>query len=78
MTPIPYKIVTIASGFAGYSLPMFIRLSSWRAACASNAGVSAQRYGPQARAIIEERLGLWVTLGAGVLLVGIVGAVYLF
>jgi membrane protein YqaA with SNARE-associated domain len=27
LTPIPYKIVTITSGFAGYNLPLFIALS---------------------------------------------------
>ncbi len=36
MTPIPYKIVTIASGFAGYSFADVHRCChSWRAACAS-------------------------------------------
>ena len=36
------------------------------------------RYGPQARAIIEERLGLWVTLAGLILVGGVVAAVYLF
>jgi membrane protein YqaA with SNARE-associated domain len=27
VTPIPYKIVTIASGFAGYNFPLFVALS---------------------------------------------------
>jgi hypothetical protein len=36
------------------------------------------RYGPQARAIIEERLTFWVTLSAAILVLGIVGAIYLF
>ena len=36
------------------------------------------RYGPQARVIIEERLGFWVTVSFLVLVVGIVAAVYLF
>ena len=31
-----------------------------------------------ARAIIEERLGFWVTLGAILMVVGIVAAIYLF
>ena len=31
------------------------------------------RYGPQARVIIEERLGFWVTIGAVVLVGGIIG-----
>jgi hypothetical protein len=35
------------------------------------------RYGPQARAIIEERLGFWVSLSAVVLVLGIVAALYL-
>jgi hypothetical protein len=35
------------------------------------------RYGPQARTIIEKRLGLWVTLGALVLVGGIVAALYI-
>ena len=36
------------------------------------------RYGVQARAIIEERLGFWVTVGAIVLVGGIIAALYLF
>jgi hypothetical protein len=36
------------------------------------------RYGAQARAIIEERLGFWVTAGAIVLVAGIIAALYLF
>ena len=35
------------------------------------------RYGVQARYFIEKRLGLWVFLGAAVVVVGIVIAVYL-
>jgi len=36
-----------------------------------------RRYGPRARAMIEKRLGLWATLGALVLVAGIVAALYL-
>ncbi|MEA2939347.1 MAG: hypothetical protein QOC56_2851, partial [Alphaproteobacteria bacterium] len=36
------------------------------------------RYGIQARAMIEERLGLWVTIAAVLLVVGIIAAVYIF
>jgi hypothetical protein len=36
------------------------------------------RYGPQARAIIEERLGFWTAVAAVVLVAGIVAALYLF
>jgi membrane protein YqaA with SNARE-associated domain len=79
LTPIPYKIVTIASGFAGYNLLMFVVLS-----CIARGGrffllaFLLNRYGAQARTIIEERLTFWVTLGAIVLVAGIIAAVYLF
>jgi hypothetical protein len=36
------------------------------------------RYGPQARIIIEKRLGFWVTISFLVLVAGIVAALYLF
>jgi membrane protein YqaA with SNARE-associated domain len=79
LTPIPYKIVTIASGFAGYSLPMFILLSIIaRGGRFFLLAFLLHRYGPQARAIIEERLGFWVTVGAVVLVGGIIAAVYVF
>jgi hypothetical protein len=35
------------------------------------------RYGDRARHIIEKRLGLWVFLGAAVIIVGILAALYL-
>jgi len=79
VTPIPYKIVTITSGFAGYNLFLFIVLSFVARGIRFYAvAFLLHRYGPQARAIIEERLGLWTTLGAVLLILGIVAAVYLF
>ena len=79
VTPIPYKIVTIASGFAGYPVVPFVLLSI--VARGTRFFVVAfllNRYGLQARRIIEERLGFWVSVSALVLVAGIVGAVYLF
>ena len=79
LTPIPYKIVTIASGFAGYNLLMFVLLS-----CVARGGrffllaFLLNRYGAQAREVIEKRLTFWVTLGAIVLVAGIIAALYLF
>jgi len=35
------------------------------------------RYGDRARSIIEERLGLWATLAAVLIVVGMVAAFYL-
>ena len=79
VTPIPYKIVTITSGFAGYSFTMFVLLSFVaRGVRFYLLAFLLHRYGPQARAIIEERLGFWVSLSAILLVLGIIGALYLF
>ena len=79
LTPIPYKIVTITSGFAGYNFWMFVGLSFIaRGIRFYLLAFLLNHYGPQARAIIEERLGFWVTLSAAVLVAGIVAALYLF
>jgi membrane protein YqaA with SNARE-associated domain len=79
VTPIPYKLVTIVSGFAGYNLLMFILLSIVaRGMRFYLLAFLLNRYGMQARAIIEERLEFWAILGAIVLVAGIIAAVYLF
>ena len=79
VTPIPYKIVTIASGFAGYNLLMFVLLSVVaRGMRFYLLAFLLHRYGPRARSIIEERLGFWVTISAVVLVAGIIAALYLF
>jgi membrane protein YqaA with SNARE-associated domain len=79
LTPIPYKIVTITSGFAGYNIWLFVICSF--VARGMRFYITAfllNRYGARARAVIEERLGLWFTLSVGVLVAGIVAALYLF
>ena len=79
VTPIPYKIVTITSGFAGYNLFLFVVLSVVaRGVRFYVVAYLLYRYGPQARVMIEERLGFWFTTGTVVLVAGIVMAVYLF
>jgi membrane protein YqaA with SNARE-associated domain len=78
LTPIPYKIVTIASGFAGYNFPLFVLLSLLtRGARFFAEAFLLRRYGEPAREMIEKRLGLWVTAGALVLVAGAVAALYL-
>jgi membrane protein YqaA with SNARE-associated domain len=78
-TPIPYKLVTITSGFAGYSLFFFILFSIiTRGARFYVLAFLLYRYGPHARAIIEERLGFWVTIGAIGLALGFVVVFWLF
>jgi membrane protein YqaA with SNARE-associated domain len=79
LTPIPYKIVTITSGFAGFNLGLFILCSFIaRGMRFYFTAFLLNRYGFQARKIIEERLGFWFAVSVGVLLIGIVAAIYLF
>jgi membrane protein YqaA with SNARE-associated domain len=79
VTPIPYKLITITSGFAGYNVFLFVLFSIIaRGMRFYLVAFLISRYGAQARQIIEERLGFWVTVSAVVIVVGIVGAVYLF
>ncbi len=78
LTPIPYKLVTITSGFAGYNIWLFVLLSLiTRGARFFIAAVVLNRFGDPIRAEIEKRLGLWVTLFAIALVGGIVVAVKL-
>lgn len=79
LTPIPYKIVTITSGFAGYDLVLFVLLSFVaRGMRFYLLAFLLHRYGARARVILEERLGFWVTIGTVVLVAGIIAAVYIF
>jgi membrane protein YqaA with SNARE-associated domain len=79
LTPIPYKVVTIALGIAGYSLWSFILLSLLtRGARFFLIAFLFNRYGDAAREIIEKRLGFWLLLSALIIIVGIFAALYLF
>lgn len=79
LTPIPYKLITITSGFAGYNFALFVLFSILtRGARFFVLAFLLHRYGERAREIIEKRLGLWTTLFAAVLIGGIVAAVWLF
>jgi membrane protein YqaA with SNARE-associated domain len=78
LTPIPYKIVTITSGFAGYNFALFVILSIiTRGMRFFLLAFLLNRYGEAARHIIEKRLALWTTLFAVVLVGGIVVSLYL-
>ena len=79
LTPIPYKIVTITSGFAGYDIWLFMLFSIIaRGGRFFVLAFLLHRYGDRARTIIEERLGFWVTLAAIAMVLGIAAALYLF
>lgn len=70
LTPIPFKLVTIASGFAAYNFPLFVGL------CVITRGVRffavaalLRAFGEPVREFIEKRLD-WVMLGILVVIVG--------
>ncbi len=70
LTPIPYKIVTIASGFAGYDFFLFLVLSLITRGLRFIIVAELLRYyGAPIQNFIEKRLGL-VTLGLLVIIVG--------
>jgi membrane protein YqaA with SNARE-associated domain len=78
LTPIPYKLVTITSGFAGYNIWLFILCSIIaRGGRFFIVAVVLNRYGDVIRAEIEKRLGLWVTAFVLLLVAGFVIAVKL-
>ena len=70
LTPIPYKLVTITSGFAGYDLFWFTLLSLiTRGARFFILAFLLGRYGPAIRQVLDRHLGLV----AGILAVVVVG-----
>jgi len=79
LTPIPYKIVTITSGFAGFNIGLFVVMSILsRGMRFYFLAFVLNRYGEQARVIIERRLGLWTALAAIAVIVGFIIVVRLF
>jgi membrane protein YqaA with SNARE-associated domain len=79
LTPIPYKLVTITSGFANYNIWMFIGLSIIaRGARFYVVAILMNRYGVWIRETIEKHLGLVVALALVALVGGFVIAFKLF
>ena len=71
LTPIPYKLVTITSGFAGYNIWLFILCSIFaRGGRFFVVAILLNRYGDLIRAEFEKRMGFWVGFGAIVLVLG--------
>jgi len=70
-TPVPYKIVTIASGAASFNVPLFIVSSIVaRGARFFIVAFLLQRYGERMREFIEQRLALLTVLGAAGVILG--------
>ncbi|WP_031231504.1 YqaA family protein [Asticcacaulis sp. YBE204] len=73
LTPIPFKLVTIASGLAHFNLGMFIfSCVVTRGARFYLTAFLLQRFGPQAKELIEKRINLVAAVCVGVLVLGIV------
>jgi membrane protein YqaA with SNARE-associated domain len=79
ITPIPYKVVTIASGFAGYNFGLFVLLSViTRGIRFYVVTFLLVRYGEPIRTFIERRLELATTVLLVVVIGGLVATKYLF
>jgi membrane protein YqaA with SNARE-associated domain len=78
-TPIPYKLVTIASGFAGYNFGWFVVLSIITRGIRFFvfAGI-LYFWGEPAREFIEKRLGTVLFVSVAILVVGFYAATKLF
>ena len=78
LTPIPYKLVTITSGFAGYNIILFVLCSIVaRGGRFFVVAILLNRYGDWIRVRIEKHLGLVVAVGAAALVLGFVIAIKL-
>ncbi|ALK08092.1 YqaA family protein [Blastochloris viridis] len=76
LTPIPYKLVTIASGFSGFNLFWFVVLSTiTRGIRFFLLAFLLNRWGDAAREFIERRLGLVTAALAVIVVAGFVIAV---
>jgi membrane protein YqaA with SNARE-associated domain len=78
LTPFPYKLVTIASGMAAFSIPIFITAS------AATRGLRFlmvawvfHRFGPMLAPMMEKRLGLVLSLVAVAVVAGFVALRFL-
>ncbi|MET0745972.1 MAG: YqaA family protein [Microvirga sp.] len=79
MTPIPYKLVTITSGFAGYSLFWFVILSIiTRGLRFFLVALLMSRYGPAIKGIIDRHFNLVAGAAVAVIVGGFVAFRYLF
>lgn len=77
LTPIPFKIVTVASGFAGYNIFWFVLLSTiTRGARFFIVAGILNRYGEPLKALIEDNLGLFAAGFGALIVAGFVVAKY--
>jgi membrane protein YqaA with SNARE-associated domain len=78
VTPIPFKLVTITSGFAGYNIWLFVLFSIiTRGGRFFLAAVVLNRYGEWIKVRIERHLGLSLTILIAVIVAGFIIALRL-
>ena len=78
LTPIPYKLVTIASGLAAFSFPMFIFASAvTRSARFFLVAWVVKKFGPAMMPVIEKRLALFAGLLFALLVIGLAASHFL-
>lgn len=69
LTPIPYKLVTIASGIAEFAFPVFLAASvATRGGRFFLEAWILRRWGPPMLAMVEKRLALFTVIGLAVLI----------
>jgi membrane protein YqaA with SNARE-associated domain len=79
LLPVPYKLVTIASGLAHFSFPVFVAASVvTRGARFFLEAWVLRRWGPAMLAQVEKRLAMWTAIGLVVLVGAIVAVKLLF
>ena len=79
LTPVPYKLVTIASGLAAFSFPVFVAASVvTRGGRFFLEAWILKRWGPAMLEQVEKRLAMWTVIGLVVLVGAVVAVKYLF
>lgn len=69
LTPIPFKLITIASGIFQFNFALFLALCAvTRAGRFFLVAFVLKRFGPVVLEMVEKRLALWTFIGLGVLL----------
>lgn len=72
LTPIPYKLVTIASGLAAFSFPIFIAASALtRGARFFLVAFIVKKFGPALLPVVERRLALFAGILIALIVIGL-------
>lgn len=73
LTPIPYKLVTIAAGLAQFNLPLFFVCSAvTRSARFFAVAALVKRFGPEITEVMEKRFYLVTTIVLAVVVIGFI------